>query len=165
MKKFLLLTVFISSFALAVFAQHDGKIKVTVGPELGFATGSYSNSYSISYGITGQLEIKLNDKLSGTATSGIIFFNGKSLGDGTKNTGLNVIPIRVGAKYYLVSGVYGAFQAGVGFLNKGGSAFAYSPQLGYEFITKGGKGIDLAFKYDGYVNSVSGLALRIALVL
>ena len=165
MKKLFLLAVLTSSFALSGFAQHNGDIKITLGPELGFATGSFSDLYSISYGVTAQLEIKLQEKLHATVTSGIIFYNGKSIGNDTKVTGLNVIPLRVGAKCYFTPGIYGALQAGVGFFNKGGSAFAYSPQIGYEFVTKGGRGIEVTFKYDGYVNSISGLGIRFAWVL
>jgi hypothetical protein len=165
MKKFILFTVIACIVSTAAFAQHDGTLKISVGPEIGFATGSFSNLYSISYGATGQLEIELKEKLKGTVTSGIIFYNGKSVGNGIKATGLNVIPLRVGGKYFLTSGIYGAFQMGIGFFNKGGTAFAYSPQLGYEFISKGGKGFEIGFKYDGYVNSISGLAARFAIVL
>lgn len=167
MKK-ILFTVIVLSISLTASAQHDGTLKITVGPEIGFAVGNFADNYSLIFGGTGQVEIELQENLRGTATSGIIFYNGKSLGGGVKNTGLNIIPLRVGGKYYFTSGIYGAFQAGVGFLNKGlGTAFAFSPQLGYEFISKGGKGVDLTFKYDGYAKSgtIGGLAVRLALVL
>ena len=168
MRKFILFTLVALVVSKAGFAQHDGKLKITVGPELGFATGNFSNNYSVSYGGTGQVEIALQENLRGTATSGIIFYNGKSLGNGVKNTGINIIPLRIGGKYYFTAGIYGAFQAGVGFLNKGlGTAFAFSPQVGYEFISKGDRGLDLTFKYDGYAKSgtIGGLAVRLAITL
>jgi hypothetical protein len=168
MKKILLFTIIAFSISIKGFAQHDGGLKITAGPELGFATGDFSNNYSLSYGATGQLEIKLQENLKGTFTSGIIFYNGKSLGNGVKNTGLNVIPLRVGGKYFFTAGIYGALQLGVGFLNKDlGTAFAYSPQIGYEFVSNNGKGLELTFKYDGYSKSgtIGGFAVRLAFVL
>jgi hypothetical protein len=63
--------------------------------------------------------------------------------------------------------VYGALQAGVAFLNNGGgTAFAYSPQLGYEFKTKTDKAIDASFKYDGYSKNgtLGAVGVRIAYI-
>jgi hypothetical protein len=168
MKKVILFTVFALVISLVSFAQLDNKFKFSLGAEFGVVTGSYSNGYSFGIGGTGQAEFPIQDKLKGTVTGGIVFYNGKSIGGGQKNTGISAIPIRVGGKYYLTSSVYGALQIGVGFLNKGlGTAFAYSPQIGYEFLSKNNKPVDIGFKYDAYAKNgtLGSLGIRLALVL
>lgn len=153
-----------------VMAQRQPAFKFSIGPELSIPTGNFSTGWSFGIGGTAQAEIKLQDNLNGTATTGIIFYNGKSLGGGVKNTGLTIIPIRVGGKYFFTEGIYGAAQIGVGILNRGfGTAFAYSPQLGYEFKTKSNKAIDATFKYDGYsaksdVGTLGALGFRLAYI-
>ncbi len=155
MKKLILSVMIVLGASSLAMAQSDSKFKVSIGPELSFATGAFSNTHSFGIGGSIQAEVLLQQHLYGTATLGIISYNGKSYGAGTKFKGATFIPVRVGVKYFLSGGVYGAAQLGVAFLNNGGgSAFAYSPQLGYEFKTKSEKAIDASFKYDGY--SVSG---------
>lgn len=148
-------------------AQFDSKFKVSLGPELSFASGAFSNTHSFGIGGTIQTEVLLQDHLYGTATFGIISYNGKSNGAGTKYKGQTFLPLRVGAKYFLSGGVYGALQMGVAFLNNGGgTAFAYSPQLGYEFKTKTDKAVDASFKYDGYSKNgtLGALGIRVAYI-
>ena len=59
---------------------------------------------------------------------------------------------------------------GIGILNKlnneGGTAFAYSPQIGYEFKTKTDKKIDATFKYDAYSKNgtIGALGFRLAYI-
>ncbi len=167
---FTLVTFFTSSL---VMAQGEPKFKLSAGPELLIATGSFSNFSSFGIGATGQVEIKLQDKLYGTGTSGIIFYNGKSVaGTSTKQTGPTIIPVKVGAKYFLAGGVYGAAQIGLGFIsnniNFNGTSFAYSPLiLGYEFKTKSDKAIDAAIKYDAYSGSggtIGTIGARVAYI-
>ncbi len=171
MKKLIVFTLLSFCTSMIVFAQDQPKFKFIVGPELSFATGSFSNNSSFGIGATGQADISLKEKLYGTITSGIHFFNGKSIpGSGsTKNTGPTIIPVRIGVKYFVVGGVYGAFQMGAAFIsnnmNYNGTAFAYSPQLGYEFRTKTGRAVDATFKYDGYSkNGIGALGFRLAYV-
>ena len=63
--------------------------------------------------------------------------------------------------------IYGAFQAGVGILGSyhAGAAFAYSPQIGYEFESKSRKSFDVTLKFDGYSVNGGYLGLRFAKVL
>jgi hypothetical protein len=156
MKRIIVFTLVAICTSSVVMSQNQPAFRFSVGPELGFATGSFSNTHSIGIGGTIQAEISLQDKFYGTATTGVLAYNGKSIsGTNYKNTSQVIIPLRIGAKYFLTSGLYGAAQIGVGFLShySTGTAFAYSPQLGYEFKTKSGKALDATFKYDGYSGS------------
>jgi hypothetical protein len=171
MKKNILFTVIILAISMAGFAQEGSNIRFSVGAELGIATGGFYETHSIGVGGTAQLEILLQEKLKATATSGVLVFNGKSIpaGSSAKYTGQVIIPLRVGVKYFLTPGIYGAFQMGVGFLSNyaKGTAFAFSPQVGYEFITNNGKPIDVSVKYDGYAKSgtIGFFGVRVAKVL
>lgn len=160
MKKVIVFTVMALFASLAGFAQKGDGFKFSVGAELGFATGNFNVTHSIGIGATAQIEIPLQDKLYGVASGGILIYNGKAiLGQGnTKYTGQNIIPVRVGAKYFLTGGVYGAAQVGLAFLSNyaTGTAVSFSPQIGYEFKTNSGKAIDATLKYDAYSRSSWG---------
>jgi hypothetical protein len=162
----IIVSICITSIA---FAQKKDNVKFSVGAELAFASGNLSNTHSFGLGGTALVEIPIQEKLNAVAYGGILFYNGKSAGVGLKNKGLTIIPIRVGVKYFLTGSVYTSFQAGLGFLGSygTGTAFSYSPQIGYEFQTNSGKAIDLTFKYDGYSKngSIGSFGFRLAYIL
>jgi hypothetical protein len=167
MKKTMVCMMVALGTSFLAMAQTDSKFKFSFGPELSLATGAFSDTHSFGIGASVQAEVLLQEHLYGTATFGLISYNGKSYGSGTKFKGETFLPLRVGAKYFLSGGVYGALQAGVAFLNNGGgTAFAYSPQLGYEFKTKTDKAIDASFKYDGYSKNgtLGAVGVRIAYI-
>ncbi|MEO6731537.1 MAG: hypothetical protein ABIN01_09990 [Ferruginibacter sp.] len=154
MKKLRLSVLVMFVISMHAFAQNEHNFSFSVGPELSFATGSFANTHSIGTGGTAQAEYLLIDKLKATATVGLIAYLGKS-----SIAGQTIIPLRVGAKYTLTRGLYGAAQLGVAFLGNydKGTAFAYSPlMLGYEFETKSGKSIDATIKYDAYSGAGAG---------
>lgn len=169
MKKFTLLTLIGCSILTAGYSQKKDNVKLSVGAELAFATGNLSNTHSIGLGGSAQLEIPIQEKLNAVAYGGIIFYNGKSAGAGLKRKGLTVVPVRVGIKYFLTGSVYTNLQAGIGLLGGygTGTAFSYSPQIGYEFQTNSGKSIDLTFKYDGYSKggTLGSFGFRLAYIL
>ncbi len=169
MKKAFLSAIGILFLSAISFAQDKQDFKFSVGAELAFATGNLSNTHSIGIGATALVEIPLQEKLNGVAYGGFILYNGKSVPgvSGQKYSGLTIIPVRVGVKYFLTGSVYGCAQAGVGFLNRGGgTAFSYSPQIGYEFKTNSGKSVDVTVKYDAYSKSgtLSSFGFRLAYI-
>ena len=160
------LALFISGFVIAQDAQ---KFRFSVGPELSFATGSFAITHSVGVGATIQAEIPLQQNLYGTATTGFIVYGGKSVDANTKKKSQTIIPIKVGIKYFFIGGFYGAAQIGVGILGNSepkGTAFAYTPQIGYEFKTKSGKAVDATFKYDGYSKNgtIEAIGFRLAYI-
>ena len=160
------LSLFISGIVIAQDAQ---KFRFSVGPELSFATGSFAITHSVGVGATIQAEIPIQQNLYGTATTGFVVYGGKSIG-GTnlKTVSQTIIPIKVGIKYFFISGFYGAAQIGVGILGNyaKGTAFAYTPEVGYEFKTKSGKAVDATFKYDGYSKNgtIEAIGFRLAYI-
>ena len=168
MKKIIVFTLAAVCISLALKAQNDPAFRFSLGPELSFATGSFSETHSIGIGGSVQAEVSMKEHLYGTATFGIMAYNGKSSGVGYKYKGETIVPLRVGVKYFFSGGIYGAAQVGVAFLNNsGGTAFAYSPQLGYEFRTRAGKAVDASFKYDGYSKdgTIGAIGFRVAYIL
>ena len=150
-------------------AQNAQSFRFSVGPELGFATGTFANTHSIGVGATIQAEIPLQQNLYGTATTGFIAYGGKSIAGGTtKEKSQSIIPFKVGVKYFFMGGFYGAAQIGIGILGnyEKGTAFAYTPQIGYEFKTKSGKAVDATIKYDGYSKSrtIEAIGFRLAYI-
>lgn len=169
MKKLLACTALAMASSLMVMAQNKADLRFSIGPELDFATGTFSNTHSVGIGATVQAEKFIQQNLYGTGTIGIVIFNGKSIGGtNVKFTGQTIIPLKIGVKYFLAGGLYGAAQIGAGFLSNfaKGTAFAYTPQLGYEFQTKTGRAADIAIKYDGYSKNgtIGALGLRVAYI-
>lgn len=161
---------FLSLVVVTVTAQKKDGFRISVGPELAFPTGALSSSQSFGIGATGQIEISLQEKLNFVGYSGILLFKGKGVSgqSGINYSGQTIIPVRAGVKYFLTDGIYGGFQAGLGFLGSfaTGTAFSYSPQIGYEFKTNSGKAIDATVKYDAYSKggTLGSLGFRVAYI-
>ena len=169
MKKAIVLTLFAVCTSIMAMAQKDGKTKFSAGPEIGIATGTFGLSWGLGIGVSAQAEHFFQENVSGTALLGLISYFGKSYAPGKKYTAYTTIPLRVGVRYYIGDGFHAGLQIGVGFLSYGGSsttAFAYSPQLGYNFKTNKNKAIDLTLKYDAYTKNgtIGAIDLRVAYV-
>jgi len=170
MKKIFLAITGIAFFSGA-FAQKEteNNFRFSVGPEFGFAIGKFNTTHSIGIGGTIQGEYNVSAGANATnitLTTGYISYAGKSAGAGIKFKAAGILPLKAGVKYFLSEGFYGAAQLGAGFFNNGGgTAFAYTPMVGYEFNTKSGKAVDASLKYDGYsINSstLGSIGFRLA---
>lgn len=161
--KRIFLAVAITAICTGAFAQKetDKKINFSAGPEIGFATGNFNTTHSVGIGATIQGEFYMAPSTNFTITTGYISYAGRSAGTGIKNKTAGIIPLKIGVKYFLSQGFYGAAQLGVGFFSGysfyKGTGLAYTPTLGYEFDTKSGKAVDASFKYDGYSRNGTGL--------
>lgn len=175
MKKLILSIIGMIIVSVSSFAQDEKKFGFSIGPELSFPVGSFSNSHSVGAGGTVQAEYLVHDKLKATATFGVLGYVGKSVTVANKkysNPAQRIIPLRIGAKYYLGNGVYAGAQLGVAFRSNyaeySGTAFAYSPlMLGYEFKIKADKALDVTVKYDAYSGSggtLGAIGFRLAYV-
>jgi len=159
MKK-ILLAVAITAICSGAYAQKDSdkKFHFSIGPEIGFATGDFNVTHSVGVGATVQAENNIGGSTNITLTTGYMSYAGRSAGSGIKFKAAGIIPLKIGIKYFLSEGFYGAAQLGAGiFSNGGGTAFAYTPMIGYEFNTKSGQAVDAGLKYDGYSKNSSNL--------
>lgn len=169
MKKLCAMAIIAIACSQSVLAQGGGT-NLSIGPELMTTTGNAGDTWGIGIGGSAQAEHFFKDKISGLGYFGFNIFNGKSIPGLTnvKYKAMNIIPIRVGARYYITEGFHTGAQLGVGFMSSGGNsntALAYSLQVGYNFSTKKGRSVDAALKYDGYSKSggtFSSIGLRLA---
>jgi len=170
MKKLFVLTAIAVCSSLMVKAQKDGITRFSLGPELGVATGTFSNFAGLGIGATIQAEHFFQENISGTAIFGLVDYFGTSYDNNLKYKSTVILPLRVGGRYYIGDGFHLGAQIGLGFVSGplSSTGFAYSPQIGYNFKTNKGKSIDATFKYDGYAisgGSLSALGIRVAYVL
>jgi hypothetical protein len=171
MKRIFLITMIGVCSSVVVNAQRLGTTKFNVGPEIGIATGTFSNVAGLGIGATIQAEHFYKENLSATAIFGVVDYFGAAVSNNTKYKATLILPLRVGARYYIGEGFHLGAQIGVGFVSGGvgsSTGFAYSPQIGYNFKTAKGKLVDASFKYDGYAisgGSLTALGIRLAYFL
>lgn len=162
------------AFSLSAFAQREGKTKIGIGPTIGWATSNplhgIEGNKGWGLGAGGILTVEhfFQPKVSGMAQAGIVGFAGRSSGATDKNKGYTTIPIRVGGNLYAGNLHIGAL-IGVGlntFAGDSKTAFAYSPQIGYNF-SRNDLPLDFTISYDGYAGhgGFSALMFRLSLFL
>jgi hypothetical protein len=152
MRKLLLVAVLIVSAASASFAQTSKSSdvgKFSIGLETGLPVGSASDAYNFVIGASFKYEYPVAQSLFVTGSVGYNAFLTKSE---LKNLGAKssygFIPLKAGLKYYIQDGFFAEGQLGVVFSTEsgGGSAFAYSPGIGYSFAG----GFEAGLRYEGW---------------
>ena len=175
MKKYIILFALGITVTSLSFGQKYGKTKISIGPELGYATTnpfkdlSGNKGFGIGIGASAQVEHFFQESLSGVVSFGIISYSGRASGTTDNNKAYVAIPILVGGNAYLGDRFHIGAQIGAGINSLSGTSsttFAYSPQIGYKF-SRNEKPLDLTFKYDGYAanRSFSAVGLRLSLIL
>jgi len=174
MKKLLFFIATSLLFCSMASAQREGTTRFSLGVELGLATSNPlsvvpgNKGWGLGIGASAEAEHFYKQNLSGTGYVGVISYAGRSAGTNTKNKAYTVIPVRVGGNLYAGNLHVGA-QIGVGLNSMSGvsaTAFAYSPQIGYNF-SRNEKPLDLTLKYDGYAGNgnFGALGLRLSIIL
>lgn len=162
MKKFILV-LFITGMAFSVNAQNVSRPAISLGGELGAATGNLNLYYGLTAGATLQADFAVDKDLAITLNAGIIDFVGKKINNNIKYNSVAVIPILAGIKYYFTPVVYGSAQLGSSTFTTGifkGTKFTYVPGLGF----KVDKNIDILVKYTGLSNTGGVFGARVAYV-
>lgn len=143
-----------------VQAQADKKTVFSLAAEVGYTTGEKVALWGTGLGVSGQAEYFFKPNFSGTFLAGYINYLGFSIRGTYKPQGFTTVPIRAGARYYFTKKFYCGGQVGIGILGGGanligaaGTAFSYSPQVGYKFNIKKRPCVDVSFKYDAYTYS------------
>ena len=163
MKKFLLATVLFVGAAVSGFAQ--SKDKVSVGVEAGIPVGNASNGYNFAIGGSLKYDHPIAASTSLTLSAGYTSFLGKTVTypivGAVKTPAAGFIPVKAGIKYFFAPAFYGEAQLGAAFSTQsgGGTAFAYSPGVGYKFSDL----VDLGVRYEAWSNNgtVSQVAARL----
>ena len=162
MKK-LIFTLFITVTAFTLSAQNGNKPTLSLGAELGAATGNLNLFYSLTAGATLQADFAIDKDLAITLNAGVIDFIGKKINNNIKYNSVAVIPILAGIKYYFTPVVYGSAQLGSSTFTTGifkGTEFTYIPGIGF----KVDRNIDILVKYTGLSNTGGTFGARVAYV-
>ena len=175
MKKLFLLTALAGMFAISnVSAQTKDPAmsgqKLGIGAEFAFPTGDFGDYADFGYGGSLQFQTPIAEKLNFTATAGYINFKYKDVtipGFGTFNGGnFGVIPVKIGARYFLAENFYAGGELGAAFTTGDNSetSFVYTPNIGVEFPVSDKGSIDLGARYEAWSNNGTAkfIGLRLA---
>ncbi|MBB6269636.1 hypothetical protein HDF26_000063 [Pedobacter cryoconitis] len=179
MKKLLLLTAIAGVFAFSnVSAQNVKGPKLGVGADFAIPMGSLSDGYKFGFGGSLLFQTPIAPKLNFTASAGYLNFVGKNdvqyisfnsngidIQTG-KNPNAGAVPVKVGVRYFIADKFYAGGEVGAAFLTGDGAAtaFAYSPNIGFELPLANKNAIDLGVKYEGWSkdSSIGFFGLRVA---
>jgi hypothetical protein len=153
----------------------DKEWRISVGPETGIPTGSYSSAYGWFFGGSAQLDIPVYKGLYVTVNGGYDNILAKK---GETNINAQIIPVKAGLKYFVWNDlVYVQAQAGATFLgNKTdlnadkSAAFTYTPGVGVLLKLAPKNYLDLGVRWEetasfyntGGGNSYGLVGLRVA---
>lgn len=139
-------------------AKSDKAIRLSIGPDAGIPVGSLSNNYNWNLGGSVQADFPIAPGFDVTANAGFNNFFGKDYTSGLvtgKYNDLDLIPVKVGLKYFPAENFYIQGEAGASFIankNKIGAdqsaAFTYAPQIGVLFPVGNGSYIDAGVRFE-----------------
>ena len=135
--------------------------KLGIGAEFTFPTGQFSEYFKFGYGASLQFQTPIANNLNFTATAGYLSFNGKDdITVGTQTGTLpnyNVVPLKVGARYFILENLYAGGELGVAIATSigSGTGFIYTPNIGIEFPVADKSTIDLGARYEVFSNNAT----------
>jgi hypothetical protein len=164
LKKIIYLIAFIG-FTLGAKAQNVAiadTTRISLGVDASIPGGNFGNSYTVGAGASFQVDVPLTEKLYFTANLGFnSFFPNNAIAtnpyaiNNVKLNNMNLVPLKVGLKYFLIRTFYIQGEAGESLLlNKTGiyalnsTAIVFAPQLGIVFKLKNKNYIDAGIRYE-----------------
>jgi hypothetical protein len=153
---FLFITILCTT---AAHAQTPDSWHIGFGINTGPAT---TDAFKYMLGGDIRIEKDLNPRLVGTLTTGFThFFEKDHFANYTQyGSPYNVIPVKLGVKYFVTDNIYVGGEAGAGLaFEQWGTSFLWSPSVGIAFKN----GMDVSVKYEDYVKdkATKNLALRL----
>jgi hypothetical protein len=159
MKKILLALFILGATAFSSFAQSKDGGKFSIGFEAGLPVGDIHHIASSILGGSLKYDLPIAESTWFTISAGYSSLKFKDIVEGG-STGF--IPVKAGIKYYLNQGFFAEGQLGAVFSTEsgGGTAFAYSPGIGYTFDG----GFEAGVRYEGWSHdgTIGQAALRLA---
>jgi len=150
MKKILLALFIIGFTAMQSFAQSRGRSdgKFSIGFEAGLPTGDAHHLFGSVLGGSLKYELPIDRSTWFTISAGYNSFQPKGVYNDIGGPAINAIPLKVGVKYYFDRSFFAEGQIGAAFFTGAadGTAFAYSPGIGYTFS----EGFELGLRYEGW---------------
>lgn len=132
----------------------DGSgIRLSVGLDAGLPLGKLKNNYNWSGGASVEADFPiLRNQFYYTVNAG---FNDVFANNSTTSPDIQLIPVKLGLKYFVIPNVYIQGEAGASFVtnktNLGytkSAAFIYEPQIGVLFNVGGKNSIDAGVNYQ-----------------
>nr|WP_294948851.1 hypothetical protein [uncultured Mucilaginibacter sp.] len=147
MKKALLVLTVLCGLSIGAFAQSEGS-KWSIGFEGGLPVGHAKDAYNAVVGASLKYDYNVAASTFLTGSVGYNAFLVKSQYKSVAGSTDGAIPVKAGLKYFFGNGFYGEGQLGAAFSTEsgGGTAFVYSPGIGYDF----GSGVDLGIRYEAW---------------
>ena len=168
MKNFFSLLILSFLLSTSLFAQKPG---ISLGGNVYFPVGDWSEFYSIGYGGSVTYEHPIAKNISGVIYSGYTYFGGE-----TEGFNWTMVPLLAGAKFYFTpkQDWYMAGLLGVSFLTAkttllgieytaSSTEFAGNINLGYEVKTSEKGAVDISAGYV-YINELSYFGARVAYI-
>ncbi|TFF34938.1 hypothetical protein [Mucilaginibacter psychrotolerans] len=150
MKKVLFAMTVLCGLSLGAFAQSSSSqdSKFSIGFEGGLPTGDAKQAYNAVLGASLKYDYNVATGTYLTGSAGYNAFLVKSQYKSIVGSTDGAIPVKAGIKYFFGSGFYGEGQLGAAFSTEsgGGTAFVYSPGIGYDF----GSGVDVGVRYEAW---------------
>jgi len=164
MKKVLLALAIIAGTAFTTFAQTKSgdSGKFSIGLEGGLPLGNTKDFYNYVIGGSLKYELPIAPSTWFTISAGYNSFHPKKVWKDLGGESVGFVPVKVGVKYYIENGFFAEGQLGAAFGTKSGygTAFAYSPGIGYTFDG----GFEAGVRYEGWSKNgtTSQIGLRLA---
>lgn len=168
MKNFFSLLILSLLLSTSLFAQKPG---ISLGGNVYFPVGDWSEFYSIGYGGSLTYEHPIAKNISGVIYSGYTYFGGE-----TEGFSWTMIPLLAGAKFYFTpkQDWYFAALIGAGFLTAkntvlgveytaSSTEFQGNLNFGYEVKTSEKGAVDISAGYV-YINELSYFGARLAYI-
>jgi len=162
-KKLIVFIAFISiSFAAkAQYSAVSDTARIAIGPDFSFTSGAFKSIYKTGIGAAIQLDVPLSEKFYVTGTAGYTSYGAVNSSSnpnyitGVKSSGMDVAPLKIGLKIYLIRTFYVQAEAGESLLlNESkvygdyANAFTYDPQIGILFKLKHRNYIDAGVRWE-----------------
>lgn len=140
-----------------VHAQKNNQPKISLGADFGFPVGNFSNV--INYAVGGSLlyQNPITERFELTGNVGYLRLNGKERNIINIKYSEGFIPIKAGARYFLLENFYAAAELGASISTASGSgsgtSFVYAPALGVEFPVSDTGAVDVGLRYESWSRS------------
>ncbi len=137
MKKVIILTAVMFAVLSGILAQDSKPLSLGLGVNLNLPTGDFGEISSFGAGVRLQAEIPIAPMITGIGSvSYNRFFYKDKYEDIVDESGLNAIPIQIGARVYPIDRFFIGAQFGYGIISGAGESdggFSYNPHVGLNF--------------------------------
>jgi hypothetical protein len=164
MKIFYSLLLVTILFSTSLFAQKPG---ISIGGNVYFPVGEWSEFYSIGYGASATYEHPLGSNVAGVIYSGYTIFDGE-----VEGRSWSMIPLLAGAKFYfspkmdwyigaLIGANFATLETSIG--DASSTEFQGNVNFGYEVKTSEKGAVDISAGFV-YINELSYFGARLAYI-